>query len=523
MCRNAPRLVRRMLTSEYMLWTDKMSRELIEKDYPWFLPVFDSYPYNIQRADVIRYFVLHKYGGVYMDLDIGCARPMDPLLRFDVIVPRTIPVGVSNDLILATKGHPFLVTMIENLKSFNHAFITPYATVMFSTGPMFVSAMYHKFSQQHVARQSAPDAIDAGFEGVRVLPKALYGKNVDESEAPDSFYRHYYGSSWHSGDAGFLIFLRKYGYVFIGIGVVAVLSMQLRRIRRVLSFFYVSVMDQEPSDRVVPGVTVDRANFERLPRDSSESHHSQCETEDVPLFQLSGDKRTSISSDAREPVALERSASSERTLGTYTHAGSPGRRHALPTFYVDSQSAHAMAPGDSNEHQDAAKNHQASTRRFSRVRRAVANNVAMPFTSLVSALRAPRRWFGAQSSAGDDEETFDDRLSMISVVSRNTDTMSDTADDAAVEWASVARAQRSPMTSPPFDGMRSQSPTQSSPALSPVPSPVPSPMLSIGAALDNVPAVPQTHALHWRNARPSRAMTPAIFAQSGAEEREPSQ
>lgn len=30
-----------------------------------------NYKLDIQRADVIRYFVLHKYGGVYMDLDIG--------------------------------------------------------------------------------------------------------------------------------------------------------------------------------------------------------------------------------------------------------------------------------------------------------------------------------------------------------------------------------------------------------------------------------------------------------------------
>mgnify|MGYP002758846689 FL=1 len=55
---------------EYMLWTDAISRQFIEKEYPWFLPTFDAYPYNIQRADAIRYFVLHKYGGVYMDLSL---------------------------------------------------------------------------------------------------------------------------------------------------------------------------------------------------------------------------------------------------------------------------------------------------------------------------------------------------------------------------------------------------------------------------------------------------------------------
>src|SRR5947208_4237900 len=44
------------------LWTDAKARYLIEKEYNWFLETYDSYPYMIQRADVIRYFVLAHYG-----------------------------------------------------------------------------------------------------------------------------------------------------------------------------------------------------------------------------------------------------------------------------------------------------------------------------------------------------------------------------------------------------------------------------------------------------------------------------
>ncbi|KAJ3896091.1 hypothetical protein GG344DRAFT_72572 [Lentinula edodes] len=48
-----------------------------------------DYKYAIQRADAIRYFVLHHYGGVYLDLDVGCLRPLDPLLVYPVILPKT--------------------------------------------------------------------------------------------------------------------------------------------------------------------------------------------------------------------------------------------------------------------------------------------------------------------------------------------------------------------------------------------------------------------------------------------------
>lgn len=202
-----------------MLWTDASSRSFIAEHYPWFLSVFDSYPYAIQRADAIRYFVLHHYGGIYMDLDIGCTRRLDPLLRFEVILPVTRPVGVSNDLIFAAKGHPFMDQVIHNLVTFNHRYLTHYPTVMFSTGPMFVSASYGLYVDAHgPATPSTSLTPSAGFEGVRVLPKSLYGKNALPADVPDAFFKHFYGSSWHAGDAGFLIFLRDHGRLLMFIG-----------------------------------------------------------------------------------------------------------------------------------------------------------------------------------------------------------------------------------------------------------------------------------------------------------------
>lgn len=209
---------------EFKLWTDASSRAFIAEHYPWFLSVFDGYPYNIQRADAIRYFVLAYWGGVYFDLDIGCRRRIDPLLRFEVILPETRPVGVSNDLIFAAKGHPFMDQMIHNLVTFNHQYLSHYPTVMFSTGPMFVSANYGLYVDAHeAAYPSSPAAPDTGFTGIRILGKSLYGKNAPLVEVPNAFFQHYYGSSWHAGDAGFLIFLRDHGrfLMFLGGCVVA--------------------------------------------------------------------------------------------------------------------------------------------------------------------------------------------------------------------------------------------------------------------------------------------------------------
>jgi inositol phosphorylceramide mannosyltransferase catalytic subunit len=192
-----------------MLWTDESSREFIAEHYAWFLDTFNDYKYNIQRADAIRYFVLHHYGGVYLDLDIGCMRPLDPLLVYPVILPKTIPVGVSNDLMFAEQGHPFLAQTIHNLVTFDHNWILNYPTVMFSTGPMFLSAQYGLYTSSHATE-----------DPVRILPKSLYGKNAKEGEAPNTFFSHFYGSSWHADDAAFIGFLGTWGKGLMWVGLV---------------------------------------------------------------------------------------------------------------------------------------------------------------------------------------------------------------------------------------------------------------------------------------------------------------
>jgi mannosyltransferase OCH1-like enzyme len=45
------------------------SRDLLAKEYPWFVETWDHYRFPIQRADSIRYFILAHYGGIYIDLD----------------------------------------------------------------------------------------------------------------------------------------------------------------------------------------------------------------------------------------------------------------------------------------------------------------------------------------------------------------------------------------------------------------------------------------------------------------------
>ncbi|PPQ99048.1 hypothetical protein CVT24_003608 [Panaeolus cyanescens] len=287
---------------EYKLWTDAGSREFIAQHYSWFLDTFDNYEYPIQRADVIRYFVLYHYGGIYMDMDIGCLKPMDPLLVYPVILPKTIPVGVSNDLMLAEKGHPFLEQTIRNLQSFDHSWILNYPTVMFSTGPMFLSAQYSLYTTTHSA---------TALQDVRILPKSLYGKNTREGEAPHSFYSHFYGSSWHADDAAFIGFLGRWGKILMWIGLFILIiglirlpSKQRRGFRRI-SGYDILLPRLSRSGRwhfhLPRSPYPSSATSTQLPSPSTESEANSPIEGSMPLLHLPFDVSSSSASTPMDP------------------------------------------------------------------------------------------------------------------------------------------------------------------------------------------------------------------------------
>lgn len=169
-----------------------------------------------------------------MDLDIGCVRAMDSLVSnpsFDLLLPQTIPVGVSNDLMFSSARHPFMEYVINHLQYFDHDYFLNYPTVMFSTGPMALSALYSQF------RSSSTNQLTS--KPIRILPPELYGKNLPASIPPTSaFFVHYYGSCWHTDDAGFIVWLGKFGmfwlYAAIGVLGFCLLRFGLRAFRGVV-------------------------------------------------------------------------------------------------------------------------------------------------------------------------------------------------------------------------------------------------------------------------------------------------
>jgi len=68
------------------------------------------------RSDIARYELLYRFGGVWVDLDFECLRPIDDLLNdLRCFVAWVTPEFVNNAVMGATRQHRFIKRLIDGL------------------------------------------------------------------------------------------------------------------------------------------------------------------------------------------------------------------------------------------------------------------------------------------------------------------------------------------------------------------------------------------------------------------------
>ena len=103
---------------EYRLWTDNDNRDLVQRFFPSFLPLYDSLPANIMRADISRYFYMLRYGGVYSDLDTWPLKDVGNITEGNGVTLAKISYeehfqhNIPNAWMASQPGHPFWKLLI---------------------------------------------------------------------------------------------------------------------------------------------------------------------------------------------------------------------------------------------------------------------------------------------------------------------------------------------------------------------------------------------------------------------------
>jgi len=110
--------------SHYLYDDDEMDAFVLE-NYPG--DIYNAYnmlAIGASRADLWRYLILYKYGGIYLDIDAAIIKPLDTLIQHSdsAIITREMYEGLFNQWILIfKKGHPLLKEVInqcvDNIKN----------------------------------------------------------------------------------------------------------------------------------------------------------------------------------------------------------------------------------------------------------------------------------------------------------------------------------------------------------------------------------------------------------------------
>jgi len=168
-------------------WSKKNCTQLVTQKYPEYLNLFKGYAYDIQRCDAVRYLILHRYGGWYIDMDYYCSKSFDTIPNLDsevYLVESADPAfgrdtNVSNALMYSSSpNHPFWKQLMLELQKNRETpgYYPRHLVIMQTTGPGILSTVYEKY--KHVYRVKSLPYKQFHPYGMKDVKLSLLGRDV---------------------------------------------------------------------------------------------------------------------------------------------------------------------------------------------------------------------------------------------------------------------------------------------------------------------------------------------------------
>ena len=152
---------------EYKFWTDEDMYNEIKTYFPSYYEEFMALPRMIMKIDMFRYFLMYKYGGMYVDMDYLMFKPFDMFNSgAKIVLPaaRDVTFGmtyyIGNCIFASEPNHPFWkMTMDTLLTEKRCSFRTNDVNseiehVVAATGPSFLYRIMKKWIIENPERSS---------------------------------------------------------------------------------------------------------------------------------------------------------------------------------------------------------------------------------------------------------------------------------------------------------------------------------------------------------------------------------
>ena len=187
----SPELIKQYMPDwNYQFWSDEDLDLFIKETYPDSYEMWLTLTPKIKRIDVSRYYLLHHFGGVYLDMDFHLRKDIEHLLTgakifsyksYQAVVKRWDFFG--NAFMASEKGEDFWLDLIQ------HIYEQPNSDgVLQHTGPMGIGKFlvnkpqYNTciFSHHIFDNSQCGDGIGKGEYGVHHRTATWQGKGSEK-------------------------------------------------------------------------------------------------------------------------------------------------------------------------------------------------------------------------------------------------------------------------------------------------------------------------------------------------------
>jgi len=196
-----------------MEWNEPFSKWLAKTHFPEFFDTYMSYPYDIQRVDMIRYMALSRYGGWYADMDYYCNKPLQDAHRafpHDFYLVESPNVGgyVSNSLMYSTPNHVFWKRLLIAMEHYKNPprYYSRHLVIMHTTGPSILTQVFNAYKAR---------------DRLNTLPAKLFHPtgittNITRLiDHPDVYAFHAGHGTWEGVDSKLLVTVYRHKWLFL--------------------------------------------------------------------------------------------------------------------------------------------------------------------------------------------------------------------------------------------------------------------------------------------------------------------
>lgn len=171
----------------YILWTDEDVKKMKLDNQD----LYNKAKLGSEKANILRYQILREYGGVYVDMDFECVKPLDILNHcydfFVGILPNNCFAILANGLFGTIPHHPIIEALNSEMKNYVHN-----TSQVGRNGVVYFSSMFFKLAFQD------QDYINIALPKTYFYPiKKLHGTPLTSQDyvRPESFGIHYWGTT----------------------------------------------------------------------------------------------------------------------------------------------------------------------------------------------------------------------------------------------------------------------------------------------------------------------------------------